>query len=221
MGLNSCGAGCFWISQIIILFLIVAFSVWVRWGVLKRLKDGGPVLSEIEWDEKNTIIYPLLAIVAGLVAGMFGIGGGIIKGPLMLALGKWRTTRQAQICLVELPVSFAHLFSGHRIICLVLLYYCQGVHPAVASATSACMILFTSCTSTVSFMIFGLLVYDYAWFCLLVGFFSTLVGQTVMTILMQRYQRNSYIAYSIGFVVGLSAIAMSIESVLAIVKGQR
>jgi hypothetical protein len=67
-------------------------------------------------------------------------------------------------------------------------------------------------------MIFGRLIYDYAVFCLLVGFLATLVGQTVMTILMQRYQRNSYIAYSIGSVVGLSAIAMSIESVLAIVE---
>jgi uncharacterized membrane protein YfcA len=29
-----------------------------------------------------------MAIVAGLVAGLFGVGGGIIKGPLMLELGK-------------------------------------------------------------------------------------------------------------------------------------
>jgi hypothetical protein len=88
MGLNACGAGCFWISQIAMISLIIAFSVWARWGILKRLKLGGPVLSEIEWDDNNTITYPLLAIVAGLVAGLFGVGGGIIKGPLMLALGK-------------------------------------------------------------------------------------------------------------------------------------
>ena len=67
-------------------------------------------------------------------------------------------------------------------------------------------------------MIFGLLIHDYASFCLIVGFFSTLVGQTVMTALMQRYQRNSYIAYSIGGVVALSAFAMGIASVLALLK---
>lgn len=65
-------------------------------------------------------------------------------------------------------------------------------------------------------MIFGLLVKDYALFCLAIGFVSTIVGQGVMTILMERYQRSSYIAYSVGGVVGLSAIAMGIESVLAI-----
>jgi uncharacterized membrane protein YfcA len=78
------------------------------------------------------------------------------------------------------------------------------------------MIFFTSSTATVSYIIFGLLVPDYAVFCLLVGFLSTLVGQTLMTILMQRYRRNSYIAYSIGGVVGISAVAMSIESIIAI-----
>lgn len=79
------------------------------------------------------------------------------------------------------------------------------------------MILFTSSTATISYMIFGFLVYDYAGFCLLVGFFSTLLGQTIMSIVMQRYQRNSYIAYSIGGVVGISAVAMSIESILAMI----
>jgi uncharacterized membrane protein YfcA len=78
------------------------------------------------------------------------------------------------------------------------------------------MILFTSATATVSYMIFDLLIYDYSAGCLLIGFFSTLVGQTVMTILMRRYQRHSYIAFTIGFVVGLSAIAMTAEAVIAI-----
>ena len=90
------------------------------------------------------------------------------------------------------------------------------MHPAVASATSACMILFTSLTSSISYAIFGLLVYDYGAFCLAVGFLSTLVGQTIMTALMQHYQRNSYIAFCIGGVVGVSAVAMGIESILAL-----
>ncbi|CAB9529197.1 Sulfite exporter TauE/SafE family protein [Seminavis robusta] len=178
MGLQSCGATCFWVTEAGIFFLIIGFAIFVRHGVLRRMESGGPVLSEIDWDEENTIRYPLYAIVAGLVAGMFGVGGGIIKGPLMLAL---------------------------------------GVHPAVASATSACMILFTSSTSTISYMIFGLLLKDYAAGCLITGFLATLLGQTLMSMLMRKYNRDSYIAYTIGIVVGLSAIAMTLESVLAII----
>lgn len=65
-------------------------------------------------------------------------------------------------------------------------------------------------------MIFGLLIEDYAVGCLIVGFLATIVGQTLMNMLMKKYNRDSYIAYAIGIVVGLSAIAMTVESVLAL-----
>ena len=95
-----------------------------------------------------------------------------------------------------------------------------GVHPQVASATSAAMILFTSCTATISYLTFGYLKYDYASFCLVLGFLSTLVGQTFMSAIMKRSgQRSSYIAFCIGGVVAISAIAMGIESALAIIWG--
>ena len=37
---------------------------------------------DVMWTQRNTIVYPLTCALAGLCAGMFGIGGGIIKGPL-------------------------------------------------------------------------------------------------------------------------------------------
>jgi uncharacterized membrane protein YfcA len=97
----------------------------------------------------------------------------------------------------------------------------MGVHPAVASATSACMILFTSFTATTSYVVFGLLVPDYAVLCLVVGFFSTLAGQTFLNYLMKKSQRNSYIGFSIGIVVLLSAVCMTIQSLLSISEHHR
>jgi len=95
------------------------------------------------------------------------------------------------------------------------------VHPSVASATSAAMILFTSATSTISYVAFGMIVWDYAPACLALGFVSTLIGQTAMSALMRSCGgRPSYIAYSIGIVVAVSALCMSIESVLEIVAVQ-
>jgi len=104
------------------------------------------------------------------------VGGGIVKGPLMLAM---------------------------------------GVHPKVSSASSACMILFTSFTATTSFVVFGLLDMEYAAVCLVLGFVATLVGQIGLFYLMRRYQRNSYIAFSIGGVVLLSAFLMTVQSLLS------
>jgi len=109
-------------------------------------------------------------------------GGGIVKGPLMLAM---------------------------------------GVHPAVSSASAACMILFTSFSATTSFMVFGLLVNDYAVLCFVLGFVTTLIGQLCMTYVMKRAGgRNSYIAFSIGLVVLISAILMTLESLLSLVAGE-
>ena len=178
--MEACVPYCYWISEGVVFACIILFSLYVRSGILKRQENGGPVLSDIHWDEHNTIEYPLLSVIAGLFAGMFGIGGGIVKGPLMLSL---------------------------------------GVHPEVTSATSACMILFTSCTSTLCYFIFGFLKYDYAFFCMALGFISTLIGQTAMTEVMKRAgQRSSYIAFCIGLVVAISAIAMGIESVIALMN---
>ena len=67
-----------------------------------------PEVGDIVWTPETTLQYPLLCSGSGVIAGMFGVGGGIVKGPLMLHL---------------------------------------GVLPEVAAATSATMILFTSCAS--------------------------------------------------------------------------
>ena len=86
--LKSCGPTCFWLFEGLMLLLLLLFAVHVRSNILHRAESGGPLISEIEWNSKNTISYPLLSICAGLVAGLFGVGGGIVQGPLMLALGK-------------------------------------------------------------------------------------------------------------------------------------
>ena len=45
------------------------------------------VKGDIEWNEWATIKYPCICFFAGFFAGMFGVGGGIVKGPLMLEMG--------------------------------------------------------------------------------------------------------------------------------------
>merc|ERR1712190_600386 len=42
---------------------------------------------EVQWDSWNTIKYPVICSLSGLLAGLFGVGGGIVKGPLMLEMG--------------------------------------------------------------------------------------------------------------------------------------
>ncbi len=133
----KCGSTAFWIAQLFLLACTVSVSCMARTHVLEkvRIREHANYVylpCDIHWDARSTIIFPLLSAISGLIAGMFGLGGGIVKGPLMLAL---------------------------------------GVHPAVTSATAACMILFTSFTATSAFAVFGLLIPEYAATFAMVGFF--------------------------------------------------
>mmetsp|Transcript_3474 Transcript_3474/g.8613 ORF Transcript_3474/g.8613 Transcript_3474/m.8613 type:complete len:185 (-) Transcript_3474:121-675(-) len=70
---------------------VFGFALVFRRWLLREFRvkrDLGYVCDDvIEWDEKNTIKWPLICSLSGLVAGLFGVGGGIVKGPLMLAMG--------------------------------------------------------------------------------------------------------------------------------------
>jgi uncharacterized membrane protein YfcA len=180
-----CGSTVFYALEVAIIVMIVGFALHIRAQLITETQHKESigytfVKGDIQWDSSNTIYYSSICSVAGLFAGLFGIGGGIVKSPLMLQM---------------------------------------GVHPLVASATCATMILFTSFTATTSFMVYGELDYDYGAAFLVVGFLSTLVGQLLMHALMKKYNRNSYIAYSVALVVGASVLAMTWSSILTIVSG--
>ena len=179
-----CGSPSFWISNAVMLGWIIAVSMFARSYLVNRheMKErvGYPYVDgDIKWDERATVAYPLVCTAAGLFAGMFGVGGGIVKGPLMLAM---------------------------------------GVHPKVSSASSACMILFTSFSATTSFVVFGLLDMEYGLICMILGFVATLAGQIGLFYLMEKFQRNSYIAFSIGGIVLLSAFLMTVQSLLTMAE---
>ena len=120
-------------------------------------------------------MYPAACFFAGFFAGMFGVGGGIVKGPLMLQM---------------------------------------GVHPLVASATCAVMIMFTSVAATAMFIAFGTLKWGYAVFLFIVGLITTAVGQFGVAYLVQMYRRVSLVSLSIGAVVAISCVLMALQCLM-------
>merc|ERR1719486_1430829 len=102
---------------------VLSFAWGFRLMLLDRTEEKEEIgwqytEEDIKWDEDSTVKYPLVCTSAGIFAGLFGVGGGIVKGPLMLEM---------------------------------------GVQPAVASASAAAMILFTSASASVSFGVFGMI----------------------------------------------------------------
>lgn len=107
----KCGTLGFWLIQGFMLVWIVSVTLIARHYLLKRtelkkeinypFKDG-----DIVWDYRATTYYPLLCGVAGLGAGMFGFGGGIIVGPIMLALDVHPLVVAATSATMNLLTSF-------------------------------------------------------------------------------------------------------------------
>lgn len=126
-------------------------------------------------------------MLSGICAGMFGIGGGMICVPLMLAM---------------------------------------GVHPAVVSGTASAFIFFSTALSATSYAIFNLIAWDYAIVSFVIGFFASLVGQAIIKRAQSsngasNFERNSFIAYCIGGVIMMSALLMTMQYVLHVVKYEK
>ena len=182
----KCGSNAYWSLTALIMVWIGAISLWMRAGLIEKWKlkcrvNYKFITGDIEWNERNTVIYPCLCFFAGFFAGMFGVGGGIVKGPLMLQM---------------------------------------GVHPLVAAATTAVMIMFTSVAATTMFIAFGTLTWDYAWFLFVVGLITTTVGQFGVGYLVEKYKRYSYISMSIGAVVLISTVLMGLQSIFSLIEAQ-
>jgi uncharacterized membrane protein YfcA len=87
-----CGSPAYWTLNSAQLVLVFVVSAAIRPTLMRRhqwkVQHGYPFLpDDVRWDRKTTTRYPMLSAAAGLCAGMFGIGGGIVKGPLMLEMG--------------------------------------------------------------------------------------------------------------------------------------
>jgi len=173
----ACGSFEFWVLSLAVVPWCLFGFVMIRYMLVaqyhQKQEAGYQYLEgDIEWDESRSAKLPLVCLGAGVMAGMFGIGGGLINGPLMVEL---------------------------------------GVLPEVASATSATMILFTSSTATVCYVLFDILNFEYARVLFPLGFISTLVGQIVFNKIMEVFPRKSLIVFTIAFIVGCSAVLMGIE----------
>ena len=77
-----------------------------KWLLKKRLgykyRKG-----DVEWTPANTIIYPCICFFAGFFAGLFGVGGGIVKGPLMLQMGVNPLVASATVAVMIMYTSIA------------------------------------------------------------------------------------------------------------------
>jgi uncharacterized membrane protein YfcA len=108
----ECGSTEYWFITALVFIWVLSISLYMRgvliekWLLKKRLgykyQKG-----DVEWNYSNTIIYPCICFFAGFFAGLFGIGGGIVKGPLMLQMGVNPLVASATVAVMIMYTSVA------------------------------------------------------------------------------------------------------------------
>ncbi len=189
-----CGSYAFWFVEFLTTIWLGCCTFLAARYLLKRhaIKEAvgfDYVRGDIKWDVRTIVIYPTACVFAGFVSGMFGIGCAVLIAPMLVGI---------------------------------------GVNPSVASATCCAMNFFTGLAAASSFVVLGSLdlYHQYAIVFFFIGIISMFIGKWVMSFSVhstkikknKRLERHSYMAYSMGIVVLVSALCMTVEALLDVVN---
>lgn len=88
----ACNSADYWMITFLPMLLLVAITLWVGYQLrllnrVKVLSDYPFIEGDIHWIKSRTLVFPILCTMAGVAAGLLGIGGGMVKGPIMLEMG--------------------------------------------------------------------------------------------------------------------------------------
>jgi uncharacterized membrane protein YfcA len=147
---------------------------------LYRFNIGYPFNStDIKWTSSLFIKFPLYGFISGCMAGLLGIGGGLILGPLLLEL---------------------------------------GLHPVVSTATSNFLVLFTSSSTSLQFILLGMMNLDYGIACTIASTLGSFLGTIVIQKILQKTKRSSYLIFTLAFVLGMSTLFIPTHTLLKMIN---
>ncbi|KAK3024960.1 hypothetical protein RJ639_042767, partial [Escallonia herrerae] len=82
---EPCGVE-YWILSTMQGPLAIFFTAWILYRRREKLRNKTPD-QQATGGASNKLIFPVMALLAGLLGGVFGIGGGMLISPLLLQLG--------------------------------------------------------------------------------------------------------------------------------------
>ncbi|EMS53169.1 hypothetical protein TRIUR3_09961 [Triticum urartu] len=175
------------------------------------LVQGRRVISS-KRNEQNSLrahqllVYCFLGVTAGVVAGLLGVGGGSIMGPLFLELG---VPPQVIISLFAHVKNF--MFPSWFLLSIYHMFS-KCLHsverPQVASATATFAMMFSSSMSVMEYYLLNRFPVPYAVYLTILAFFSAIVGQRVVRKLIDLLGRASIIVFILSFMIFISALSL-------------
>ena len=88
----DCRTGLYWGLFVVNLAILFGATTLLRNKTLTVAEEKTslghvPLEGDLHWDRRTTALYPALCVFAGVAAGLLGIGGGMVLGPLLVELG--------------------------------------------------------------------------------------------------------------------------------------
>uniref|UniRef100_A0AAV1T6K8 Sulfite exporter TauE/SafE n=1 Tax=Peronospora matthiolae TaxID=2874970 RepID=A0AAV1T6K8_9STRA len=88
----SCGSAAYWLLTIASFPFFVSVTIYFgmkisRFHTMLQASDYTYAKGDMVWTKQAAIKYPALCTAAGIAAGLLGIGGGMVKGPLLIEMG--------------------------------------------------------------------------------------------------------------------------------------
>ncbi|KAK6133310.1 hypothetical protein DH2020_032973 [Rehmannia glutinosa] len=84
--IETCGAG-YWIISSIQIPLAIIFTTWILHS--RKSPKNTAAIQQGNGDNTriHSLVFPIMALLAGILGGVFGIGGGMLISPLLLQIG--------------------------------------------------------------------------------------------------------------------------------------
>ncbi|KAG3175618.1 hypothetical protein C6341_g9392 [Phytophthora cactorum] len=88
----SCGSIGYWLLVIVSFPFFMSVTIYFgmkisRFHTMLQASDYTYAKGDMIWTKHAVIKYPALCTAAGVAAGLLGIGGGMVKGPLLIEMG--------------------------------------------------------------------------------------------------------------------------------------
>lgn len=148
-----------------------------------------------------------MALLAGMLGGVFGIGGGMLISPLLLQVGIAPEVSYEMNNIILLVSSSCILLAFLAItpdFTDTALFMAQ-----VTAATCSFMVFFSATMSAIQYLLLGMehtyVALGFAFLC----FVASLVGLKVVHSAVEKHGRASLIVFSVGTVMALSTVLLT------------
>ncbi|KAG7393887.1 hypothetical protein PHYPSEUDO_000064 [Phytophthora pseudosyringae] len=108
----ACGGIAYWLLLVMEVPWVAGFGMYTATYLFRqhcRKISANYVFAagDVHWTKKTVVRFPLACAGAGLIAGLFGVGGGLVTGPLMIEMGIVPEVASATTALMVLYSSAA------------------------------------------------------------------------------------------------------------------